>query len=141
MARPAPRFGGRPCAVRRDQDRSIATRRRGQGCLGVKRLTAPLVLLVATPLLAAPPADPRFNAWDENGDGKLFPEEVPQRLRTNFARVDRDGDGAISPEELRAFIPRRAVPDPDKVGTRGGEVETRRISTTSAMGTRGSNST
>ncbi|MBC8125892.1 MAG: alpha/beta hydrolase fold domain-containing protein [Gloeobacteraceae cyanobacterium ES-bin-144] len=43
-------------------------------------------------------ADP-FNDRDLNKDGKLTPEELPEKIRNNFKRVDKDHDGFISREE------------------------------------------
>lgn len=60
-------------------------------------------LLLATPLGAQQrPQGDRFNAWDQDSNGKLVPEEVPEWLRKNFPKVDRDGDGFISRQEQPA---------------------------------------
>ena len=58
------------------------------------------------------PTDERFEAWDANGDGRLVVEEVPARLRGNFARVDRDADGFISLKEHLAATGRPREDDP-----------------------------
>ena len=50
----------------------------------------------------AQPATP-FDRWDQNKDGKLTKEELPQPLRRNFERVDTDKDGFISRKEDAAF--------------------------------------
>ncbi|MEZ6055801.1 MAG: HlyD family efflux transporter periplasmic adaptor subunit [Planctomycetaceae bacterium] len=39
-------------------------------------------------------------AADTNGDGKLSPDEAPERLKERFAEIDTDKDGFISQEEL-----------------------------------------
>ena len=44
-------------------------------------------------------ADETFEAWDRDGDGRLVREELPQRLRGNFERVDLDRDGFIDLDE------------------------------------------
>lgn len=44
-----------------------------------------------------------FDAWDKNKDGKLTKDELPERLRGNFNRVDADSDGFISRDEDRKF--------------------------------------
>lgn len=49
-----------------------------------------------------PPGGDRFVEWDRNGDGKLSRDELPERLRPNFDRVDANRDGAISREEHAA---------------------------------------
>ena len=53
-----------------------------------------------------PLSDPRFNRWDENRDGKLARDELPNQLQRNFARVDTNSDGFISLEEHLRFIKR-----------------------------------
>ncbi len=51
-----------------------------------------------------------FAVWDHDGDGKLTRGELPERLRSNFDRVDRDRDGFITRAEHRAFADRRRQP-------------------------------
>jgi len=60
--------------------------------------------------------DDRFRNWDKNGDGKLSREELPERLRRNFDRVDANRDGSISLEEHRAAAQRLA----ERTAQRGG---------------------
>jgi len=45
----------------------------------------------------------QFDVTDANKDGKLSPEELPERLRPNIGRVDTNKDGFISREEHMAF--------------------------------------
>jgi len=40
-----------------------------------------------------------FENWDKNGDGFLFPLEVPEGPRGNFKNVDRNKDGKVTLEE------------------------------------------
>ncbi len=40
-----------------------------------------------------------FDRWDQNSDGKLTREELPQNARPNFDRADKNNDGFISREE------------------------------------------
>lgn len=64
-----------------------------------------LITAALLPLAMAAAQDraaPRFADWDQNGDGKLSRDELPERLRPNFGRVDTNGDGAISREEHAA---------------------------------------
>lgn len=46
-------------------------------------------------------AGPLFRRLDQNNDGKLSKDELPERLRTNFERMDANRDGAVTPEEFR----------------------------------------
>ncbi|HBO52686.1 MAG TPA: hypothetical protein DD471_11945, partial [Planctomycetes bacterium] len=50
--------------------------------------------------------DRRFTEWDSNKDGKLAREELPERNRKNFGRVDTDKDGFISLREHLTFVGR-----------------------------------
>jgi hypothetical protein len=43
-----------------------------------------------------------FAAADIDGDGKLSPDEVPERMQENFAEIDTNGDGFVDQEELAA---------------------------------------
>ena len=44
-----------------------------------------------------------FDRWDQNIDGKLTRQELPQNARPNFDRADKDNDGFISREEDKIF--------------------------------------
>ena len=44
-----------------------------------------------------------FDRWDQNGDGKLTQEELPQHARPSFNRADKNNDGFISREEDKIF--------------------------------------
>ena len=48
--------------------------------------------------------DRRFTDWDSNKDGKLTREELPERNRKFFGRVDIDKDGFISLKEHLDFV-------------------------------------
>ena len=48
--------------------------------------------------------DRRFTEWDSNKDGKLTREELPERNRKFFGRVDIDKDGFISLKEHLDFV-------------------------------------
>jgi acetyl esterase len=68
----------------------------------------PLVHGVAMLLLATlcPAQDSRpdlFSRLDTNKDGKVLVEELPDRQKANFKRIDADSDGAISRDELVKF--------------------------------------
>ncbi|MFT5287332.1 MAG: hypothetical protein ACI8TQ_003517 [Planctomycetota bacterium] len=41
-----------------------------------------------------------FEQFDQNGDGKVTPNELPAAMRAGFDRADKNGDGGISPAEL-----------------------------------------
>lgn len=59
-------------------------------------------------LEASASGDERFDAWDRDGDRRLVPAEVPERLRGNFERVDLDRDGFIDLDEHLAAVRRMA---------------------------------
>jgi Ca2+-binding EF-hand superfamily protein len=42
----------------------------------------------------------RLMGFDENKDGKLSKEELPERMQPLMIRIDRDKDGFLSKEEL-----------------------------------------
>jgi acetyl esterase/lipase len=44
-----------------------------------------------------------FRSQDKNQDGRLSRDELPDRLRANFDRVDADRDGFITPQEDATF--------------------------------------
>jgi acetyl esterase/lipase len=46
----------------------------------------------------------QFQQIDQNHDGKISREELPEALRPNFDRADTNHDGGISPEEHLAVI-------------------------------------
>ena len=48
-------------------------------------------------------ADADFKNHDENGDGKLNPDEMPPPLRRDLARWDANKDGFIDQDEYRAY--------------------------------------
>jgi acetyl esterase/lipase len=76
-------------------------------------LVAMAVVLPDAPVSAQPSDAALFARWDNNGDGRLTPDEVPERLRGNFARVDTDSDGSISPAEHAAIMQRQAANRPN----------------------------
>jgi acetyl esterase/lipase len=46
----------------------------------------------------------QFQQLDQNHDGKISREELPEALRPNFDRADTNHDGGISPEEHLAVV-------------------------------------
>ena len=41
-----------------------------------------------------------FNNFDKNNDGKIEPDEIPERMRRFVDRLDTNGDGTIDEKEL-----------------------------------------
>lgn len=58
--------------------------------------------------------DKLFKRMDQNGDGKVTADEVPEERREMLERMiergDKDGDGALSLDELKAVFGRRQPP-------------------------------
>lgn len=52
-------------------------------------------------------ADEEFRKRDENGDGRLTPQEASDKLRRDFARFDTDGSGTIDITEYRSYFASR----------------------------------
>jgi Ca2+-binding EF-hand superfamily protein len=50
-----------------------------------------------------------FKQQDKNGDGKLSKDEVPERMRENFSRIDGNSDGVLDDTELRQMVERFAA--------------------------------
>ena len=48
--------------------------------------------------------DAEFDRLDQNRDGKLVRDEVPQRWRLFFERLDGDGSNDLSREEVRGLV-------------------------------------
>lgn len=53
-------------------------------------------------------ADAMFNRLDQNGDGLINPDEMPEQLRVEREKFDLNGDGFIDANEFRAFTRARA---------------------------------
>ena len=49
----------------------------------------------------------RILSFDDNEDGKLSKEEIPERLQSMFARADKNKDGQLTKEEIRADLQNR----------------------------------
>ncbi len=45
-----------------------------------------------------------FDNFDQNGDGKLSRDEIPERMREFIGDADKNGDGSISKEELQSAM-------------------------------------
>lgn len=48
-----------------------------------------------------------FNRMDQNGDGVLSNEEIPQRMQQRLKALDRDRNGSVSSEEFTAAVNNR----------------------------------
>lgn len=75
-----------------------------------------LTIILALVLLAAPAAfadkvDDILKVWDNNGDGVLTKDEIPDAAI--FAKVDKNKDGKATREEIAAFLGLGA-PEPKK---------------------------
>ncbi len=72
------------------------------------RIDSKLLLFAITLILSgvavANGQDKTFQNWDKNGDKQLTREEVPERFRGNFDKVDANKDGVISLEEHRRVM-------------------------------------
>ena len=81
-------------------------RRSGTLAMGVLLM----IFFVSTPVLADPGGEnelgPQAQRFDEDGDGKLSPDErkrmQEERAKERLRRVDTDGDGKVSPAERKA---------------------------------------
>ncbi len=62
--------------------------------------------------MAGNPAD-MLKELDKNGDGKLSKEELPERMREFFERLDADNSGFVELEELRRIGQGRPNPNRD----------------------------
>ncbi len=62
-----------------------------------------LTLFSAIPIPAEDSRPSPFVKLDANEDGRVTPEELPDRQKDNFQRIDANGDGAISREELVTY--------------------------------------
>jgi hypothetical protein len=65
-------------------------------------------------------ADMDFRRRDNNGDGRLAIEEVPQDMRRTFLKWDKNADGFIMVDEYREFFMARAMGSLDEMsGSKG----------------------
>ena len=48
----------------------------------------------------------RNHESDEDGDGRLSRDELPERMRQRFERMDANGDGYVDREELEVMFER-----------------------------------
>jgi hypothetical protein len=63
----------------------------------------------------------RVLAFDKNKDGKVAPDELPERMHDLIARGDADKDGVLDKDEVTKLASTPAGPGPDSVGFgRGG---------------------
>jgi Ca2+-binding EF-hand superfamily protein len=58
--------------------------------------------------------------FDENEDGKLSQDELPERFQSMMTRADRDNDGLLTKEELTTMAERQAGQNREGRGARGG---------------------
>jgi acetyl esterase/lipase len=87
----------------------MTQRRAGLGIVATALAALAVATAAAAVAVAARQPESPFDRWDQNGDGKLAREEVPEGPRGLFDRVDTDGDGFLSRAEDRAFRARMAA--------------------------------
>jgi len=62
--------------------------------------------------------------FDNNGDGKISQDELPEQMQGRFERMDENGDGVIDEEEIEAMAARfqggQGRQQPPRGGRRGG---------------------
>jgi hypothetical protein len=61
-----------------------------------------------------------FNENDEDGDGVLSGDEIPERMRESLSEIDTDGDESISKEEWNARIEARRASGGGRPGADSG---------------------
>ena len=75
-----------------------------------------LTLLLPHPVFAQDSSEPRFDQADQNGDGRITPDEVKnQRI---FQRADANKDGTVTRVEFNAAMSRIARKQPQQVATK-----------------------
>jgi len=78
------------------------------------------VVTFATPAGKAQQRDDNFKKWDRNKDGKLARDEVPQRGRAQFDKMDTNRDGFVTWQEVQTFRQRmRGKPGDPNAGITG----------------------
>ena len=66
----------------------------------------PLIALFLTTLSASAQEPDPFRTWDQNNDGQISRQELPQKHLKYFDRADTDKNGFLSKAELDAFAGR-----------------------------------
>lgn len=87
-------------------------------------MTVALAILITSARAQQPDRSQQMiRRFDRNGDGKVDRNELPERMRQAFDRVDADHDGFITVEEDRAFRMGRNRRQPGTQGTAPGEAD------------------
>ena len=97
-----------PDEIRNASDSLAALDKNGDGSITLAELqrTGPRMPLAAAGGPNAGKLWQRLLAGDKNKDGKLSEDELPDRLRRGFSRLDANGDGVLDQQELATGMER-----------------------------------
>ncbi len=82
-------------------EKSVLSKRNPIMKFATKLLSLALACLISSTAMAQ--REGPFKRLDQNRDGKISKEELPERLRDGFDQIDTNGDGALSEKEFQAL--------------------------------------